>query len=271
MKIASQRWEKFVTESDNIKIRKKTIFKESSWKSFIEEAEVEEATAAKKRGIELPSMLAQLKKYSVPAGQTPTHYMHFSDLNKVGIKPQSGYETPLGIYFYPVNEPILQLLEKGKIPFASERKFLHVVKPRKNAEILYADESFTEQDFNEKLMKLFSEPVGKKLTKKMARKTPDGKIDSYLEQVPYMYEDFKKFKKQVEKGHVEEELDAIDDLRRLLSKKDDEYFLESQTSDSYLKDAFEEIKKYFKYPGPYSRLDYFSNVIRSVATYTVKG
>ena len=271
MKIASQRWEKFVTESDNIKIRKKTIFKESSWKSFIEEAEVEEATAAKKRGIELPSMLAQLKKYSVPAGQTPTHYMHFSDLNKVGIKPQSGYETPLGIYFYPVNEPILQLLEKGKIPFASERKFLHVVKPRKNAEILYADESFTEQDFNEKLMKLFSEPVGKKLTKKMARKTPDGKIDSYLEQVPYMYEDFKKFKKQVEKGHVEEELDAIDDLRRLLSKKDDEYFLESQTSDPYLKDAFEEIKKYFKYPGPYSRLDYFSNVIRSVATYTVKG
>ena len=82
--------------------------------------------------------------------------MHFSDLNKIGIKPQSGYETPLGIYFYPVNEEILGQLEKGKIPFASERKFLHVVKPRKNTEILYTDESFTEQDFNEKLVKLFS-------------------------------------------------------------------------------------------------------------------
>jgi len=243
----------------------------NNWKKFLVESDIEEATAAKKRGIELPSMLAQLKKYSVPEGQKPTHYMHFSDLNKIGIKPQSGYETPLGIYFYPVNEPILQLLEKGKIPFASERKFLHVVKPRKNAEILYTDESFTEQDFNEKLVKLFSEPVGKKLTKRIARKTPDGEIDSYLEQVPYMYQEFEKFKKQVQKGHVEEELDAIDDLRRLLSKKDDEYFLESQTSDPYLKDAFEEIKKHFKYPGPYSRLDYFSNVIRQVATYTVKG
>ena len=66
MKIASQRWEKFVTESDNIKIRKKTIFKESSWKSFIEEAEVEEATAAKKRGIELPSMLPNLRNILFP-------------------------------------------------------------------------------------------------------------------------------------------------------------------------------------------------------------
>tara|TARA_Y100001963_G_scaffold160236_1_gene269392 strand:+ start:6472 stop:8388 length:1917 start_codon:yes stop_codon:yes gene_type:complete len=243
----------------------------NNWQKFLQEDNIDEATAAKKRGIELPSMLAQLKKYSVPSGQKPTHYMHFSDLNKIGIKPQSGYETPLGIYFYPVNEEILGQLEKGKIPFASERKFLHVVKPRKNTEILYVDESFTEQDFNEKLVKLFSEPVGKKLTKRMARRTPDGEIDSYLEQVPYMYQEFEKFKKQVQKGHVEQELDAIDDLRRLLSKKDDEYFLESQTSDPYLKDAFEEIKKYFKYPGPYSRLDYFSNVIRQVATYTVKG
>ena len=243
----------------------------NNWQKFLQEDNIDEATAAKKRGINLPTMLEKLKKYSVPSGQKPTHYMHFSDLNKIGIKPQSGYETPLGIYFYPVNEEILGQLEKGKIPFASERKFLHVVRPRKNAEILYTDESFTEQDFNEKLVKLFSESVGKKLTKRMARRTPDGEIDSYLEQVPYMYEEYEKFKKTVEKGHVEEELDAIDDLRRLLSKKDDEYFLESQTSDPYLKDAFEEIKKYFKYPGPYSRLDYFSNVIRQVATYTVKG
>jgi hypothetical protein len=270
MKIASQRWKKFITESGNIKIHKKTIFKESKWKSFIEEAEVEEATAAKKRGVQLPTMLDNLKKYSVPAGQIPTHYMHFADVNIVGINPKSPWETPMGIYFYPVNEIMLTQLAKGKIPFASERKFLHIVKPKKEAEILYND-YFTEKDLNEKLIKLFSEPVGKKLTKRMARKTPDGEIDSYLEQTPYMYEDFEKFKKTVEKGHVEEELDAIDDLRRLLSKKDDEYFLESQVTDPNLKDAFEEIKKYFKYPGPYSRLDYFSNVIRSVATYTVKG
>jgi len=243
----------------------------NNWQKFLQEDNIDEATAAKKRGINLPTMLEKLKKYSVPSGQKPTHYMHFSDLNKIGIKPQSGYETPLGIYFYPVNEEILGQLEKGKIPFASERKFLHVVRPRKDTEVLYVDKSFTEQDLDEKLVKLFSGPVGKKLTKRMARRTPDGEIDSYLEQVPYMYEEFEKFKKQVEKGHVEEELNAIDDLRRLLSKKDDEYFLESHTADPNLKDAFEEIKKYFKYPGPYSRLDYFSNMIRWVASYAVKG
>jgi len=235
------------------------------------ESDIEEATAAKKRGIQLPTMLDNLKKYSVPSGQKPTHYMHFADINIVGINPKSPWETPMGIYFYPVNEEILTQLEKGKIPFASERKFLHIVKPKKEAEILYNDQ-FTEQDLNEKLIKLFSEPVGKKLTKRMARRTPDGEIDSYLEQAPYMYEEFGKFKKQVQKGHVEQELDAIDDLRRLLSKKDDEYFLESQVSDPNLKDAFEEIKKYFKYAAShYTRLDYFSNMIRWVASYAVKG
>ena len=148
------------------------------------EFDIEEATAAKKRGIELPNMLEKLKRYSVSTGQKPTHYMHFSDLNKIGIKPQSQYETPLGIYFYPVNEEILGQLEKGKIPFASEREFLHVVKPNEGSEVLYVDESFTEQNLNEKLVKLFSEPVGEKLTKKMARKTPDGKLIVILSKSP---------------------------------------------------------------------------------------
>lgn len=258
----SKNWKKFLQEE----VEANRVFS-----SVLDEIEkFEEATAAKKRGIALPTMLEKLKKYSVPAEQVPTHYMHFSDINKIGIKPKSGFDTPLGIYFYPVNEIILRQLEEGKIPYASERKFLHVVKPKPDAEILY-NRNFTEEDFDDKLMKLFSSSTGEKLTKKTARKTPEGETVGYLEQAPYMYEEFEKFKKKIEKGHVEEDLNAVDDLRRLLSKKDDEYFLESQTADPILKDAFEEIKKYFKYPGPYSRLDYFSNVIRQVATYTVKG
>ena len=45
----------------------------NNWQKFLQEDNIDEATAAKTRGIELPSMLAQLKKYSVPEGQVPTH------------------------------------------------------------------------------------------------------------------------------------------------------------------------------------------------------
>ena len=213
------------------------------------EFDIEEATAAKKRGIELPNMLEKLKRYSVSTGQKPTHYMHFSDLNKIGIKPQSQYETPLGIYFYPVNEKILGQLEKGKIPFASERKFLHVVKPSENSNILYtAGEDagalhFNNQDLDEKLMKLFSSPVVDKLTRTSDQKTPEGEVVGQLVEKPYFYEKFKSFERQLENGHTTSPGAARMDLSTIFSKQDKIYDLESQFRDPTLKSNIEEIKK----------------------------
>ena len=126
----NKNWQNFLQE--------KTTKETTSVSSVLDEIEkYEEATAASKRGINLPSMSQQLRKYAVPDNQIPTHYMHFSDVNKIGVKPASSFQTPLGIYFYPVNEKIVGQLENGKIPFASERKYLHIVKPNENSNILY--------------------------------------------------------------------------------------------------------------------------------------
>ncbi len=38
----------------------------NNWQKFLQEDNIDEATAAKKRGINLPTMLEKLKKYSVP-------------------------------------------------------------------------------------------------------------------------------------------------------------------------------------------------------------
>ena len=46
-----------------------------NWQNFLEGKRFDEATAAKKRGIELPSMSAQLRKYAVADNQIPTHYI----------------------------------------------------------------------------------------------------------------------------------------------------------------------------------------------------
>ena len=251
-----------------------------NWQNFLEGKRFDEATAAKKRGIELPSMSVQLRKYAVADEQIPTHYMHFSDINKIGVKPASSFQTPLGIYFYPVNEKILGQLEKGKIPFASERKFLHVVKPNENSNILYtAGEDagalhFNNQDLDEKLMKLFSSPVVDKLTRTSDRKTPEGEVVGQLVEKPYFYDKFKKFQQQLENGHTTSPGAARMDLSTIFSKQDKIYDLESQFRDPTLKSNIEEIKKNYKYnPNSNSiqKRDYFAQTVRRVVREIVEG
>ena len=262
----------------------KDVVKESTnISSVLNEVEkYEEATAAAKRGINLPSMPAQLRKYAVADNQIPTHYMHFSDINKIGVKPASSFQTPLGIYFYPVNEKILGQLEKGKIPFASERKFLHVVKPNENSNILYtAGEDagplhFNSRDLDEKLMKLFSSSVVDKLTRTTDRKTPEGEVVGQLEEKPYFYNEFKKFQQQLENGHTTSPGAARMDLSTIFSKQDKIYDLESQFSDPTLKSNIEDIKKNYNY-NPTSnsisfvKRDYFARTVRTVVKEIVGG
>lgn len=64
-------------------------------------------------------------------------FIHFSDLPKLGINPQSKFDTPIGIYGYPLTSDIwLDLLER-RIPFAQHRTYIHVFRispPPKNME-----------------------------------------------------------------------------------------------------------------------------------------
>lgn len=63
-----------------------------------------------------------LRKYHTD----PSIYITFSDLAKVGINPQSGYETPLGIYTYPLDAVWDQVIFNN-LPFGTERSFVHVL------------------------------------------------------------------------------------------------------------------------------------------------
>lgn len=53
--------------------------------------------------------------------------LHYSDLNKVGINPDSGYATPMGIYAYIFDREWFDTLRRGKTPFAGKRKYLHLI------------------------------------------------------------------------------------------------------------------------------------------------
>ena len=58
-------------------------------------------------------------------------FIHFSSLKeKVGVNPQSKFNTPMGVYAYPLDKNILEQIKDNKIPFRSELPYLHVIQPK---------------------------------------------------------------------------------------------------------------------------------------------
>ena len=68
--------------------------------------------------------------------------------SKLGINPKSEWDTPIGIYTYPVD---YVLRKKGKVPFAEKEPFLYVVQPTKP---LLDLNNYSETDFKRDSEKL---------------------------------------------------------------------------------------------------------------------
>ena len=95
-----------------------------------------EATRADKEGVELPSMLDSLRMYVQPESFEPDYFVTYTDINKVGVNPGSVYNTPIGIYAYALDDRLLQQIEDGKVPFASNAKYISILKKRNDANLL---------------------------------------------------------------------------------------------------------------------------------------
>ena len=90
-------------------------------------------TTASRRNPELnPKVTAYeyLRKWK----DDPDVYISFTEINKLGINPQSKFNTPLGIYTYPLREAwthydIDNRKELSSLPFGSNRDHIWVVTP----------------------------------------------------------------------------------------------------------------------------------------------
>ena len=60
----------------------------------------------------------------------PNMFVTFTQLPKVGINPQSNYNTPIGVYSYPLKYVLERAYQKGSLfgaaPFASDAKYVHL-------------------------------------------------------------------------------------------------------------------------------------------------
>ena len=110
------------------------------WKKYLEEMELDEKTRADKEGVSLDTNFQKLEKLAEGSDDMrPTAFLHFSDVNKLGINPQSHYSTPLGIYAYPNTTYIRNLFRRGRLPFAQNRKYIVTFKVKPDQNIIYND------------------------------------------------------------------------------------------------------------------------------------
>lgn len=103
------------------------------------------------------SAIEALKPYST----NEDYYISFTAIDKIGINPRSSYNTPLGIYAYPLatiwrNYMVEHKKSIGKaVPFAGRQPYIWLIKPKENSNLVDM-EKYTEQDFKndkEKLLK----------------------------------------------------------------------------------------------------------------------
>jgi len=68
---------------------------------------------------------------------------------KLGINPTSSYDTPIGIYSYPI-KAYWRNIESGSLPFASDRPILWVYKAKRPNRVAYSS-SYSEEDLEKDL------------------------------------------------------------------------------------------------------------------------
>lgn len=70
-------------------------------------------------------MLKSLNKF-VSSETNPKFFFTMTEINKIGINPKSRYNTPLGIYSYPLTNEYLLKLINNKLPYAGEKPYINV-------------------------------------------------------------------------------------------------------------------------------------------------
>lgn len=103
-------------------------------------------------------------------------FVSFTEIGKIGINPNSSYNTPLGIYSYP-SEYILEFLSDGepmsKLPYAGENPYANIFSVRGNIVDLSTIMEREVADYYRKLVDVYIKYAGIKRGSKEWKETVD--------------------------------------------------------------------------------------------------
>ncbi len=121
----------------------------------------------KKRGEKRPAWWKSLATGSDPAAKA----QRSPSIPKVGINPRSKYNTPNGIYSYPLTPSIYYELKTGTLPFAQNQPYFSIFKIPPGSSIFKVDQNgdvkgFDETDYENYLDALISSDFFHKLSQK---------------------------------------------------------------------------------------------------------
>jgi len=80
---------------------------------------LQELNRHKREGVVLEDPIKYIEKFI-----GPDYFLHFTNINKLGINPQYQHHTPAGIYSYPLEQKIFNELAEDRIDYASDYKYL---------------------------------------------------------------------------------------------------------------------------------------------------
>lgn len=125
--------------------------------------------------------LDQLEKY---LEQDVYYYISYTAIDKIGINPRSRYDTPIGIYAYPLTMDIYDEMQQAgsssAVPFAGGNPFIWVLRPKYPDNMMWiGDTYYSTDEYNADLKKLKDYFVGQGI---MNESQFDYKIDQYAGQ-----------------------------------------------------------------------------------------
>lgn len=82
-----------------------------------------------------------------PLRDDPTAFISFQGILKLGVYPKTEWDTPMGVYAYPVSEMFTRY-SRGNVPFAGDRRYAFVMKAEGEiCELQTIAEDYVEADF----------------------------------------------------------------------------------------------------------------------------
>lgn len=105
----------------------------------------------------MSSAFGFLSQFRPITGDLPNYFVTFTEIPKVGINPRSKYQTPLGIYTYPIVPQIVRAHTDKSLPFAGAENYISVVKAAvPESAILWLDDTGSYSGYDRDHQKLLS-------------------------------------------------------------------------------------------------------------------
>lgn len=129
-----------------------------------------------------------VKKLQGYEGLGEYYYMSYTVIDKLGINPRSGYNTPIGIYSYPLVDRILNDIDyrglKG-VPYMGDAPYIWVFKPRNIDRGLVIDD-YGQSDYDSDREKLFKYVSGRddRITDQVFDKTEEYALKNTMFKFP---------------------------------------------------------------------------------------